>query len=59
MGKSWQYQQRKTCRKKRTYKTVVNAAIAMSANWLNNKIMTHIYQCDVCGNFHLTSGELK
>ena len=57
--KSWESQQRKTCRKKQTFKTVTDAAIKMSANWWHNKIMTHIYQCDVCQQFHLTSGGLK
>lgn len=59
MAKSWESQQRKTCRKKQAFKSVMDAAVRVNENWRNNKIMTHVYQCDVCDRYHLTSGGLK
>lgn len=50
---------RKICRKKQIFKKPTDAAKRISDNWLNNKIMTHAYWCNVCGLIHLTSGGLK
>jgi hypothetical protein len=63
MGKSLEYNKRKTCKRKTrrsgAFIRVSDAMVAISKNWRNGGIIQEFYTCDVCDNFHLTSGGLK
>ena len=47
------------CRKKISYKTVKEAAIAKAHFFLCNKTMLDIYECPICGKFHLTTHKTR
>jgi hypothetical protein len=43
----------RTCRSKKTFETVKDAAIQIAADWVNNgRIGLSTYECEVCGKFH-------
>jgi len=47
--------ERRKCRAKKTYETVIDAAIGMAAAWMNNSQMQYVYECPWCSAYHLTS----
>lgn len=46
---------RRTCRSKKRFKTLFQAAAAQGHYWLNNKTLLSPYECEVCGDYHLAS----
>jgi len=48
---------KRICRGKETFKTLPDAAIRQGAAWVHNKMFLRPYECQICGLWHLTSGE--
>jgi hypothetical protein len=45
----------RNCRKKISYETVKDAGRAKAHFFLCNKTLLDIYECQICGKFHLTT----
>lgn len=45
----------KRCRKKKVYKTPLDAIFAKQRLWKHNKEVAHPYICSECGKIHLTT----
>lgn len=52
-SRSPEAQARRTCKSKKVYASLFQAAAAQGFYWLNNKILLSAYECDVCGKYHL------
>lgn len=57
MTRSAYAQKQRKCRAKEKFKTVQDAAIRMASALMHNKLKLNIYECEFCGNYHLTSRE--
>ena len=52
-ARSAQKRQLRTCRKKKAFDRVQDAAVQIAADWMNNGIIgLTTYQCPVCNKFH-------